>query len=84
MPEHEPGDLVHRVVAPDILHVDQRAILAAQHGAVDRTRRQIKAGRGVDDFGELIKVRGPDSCIRQLKVFQSLHHVAEHRALRAA
>src|ERR1700742_1570122 len=46
--EHPAGDLVDRVVAPDVLHVDQRAILLRQHAAVDRARFEVERGRGVD------------------------------------
>ena len=45
---HVAGDLVDRVVPADILHIEQRPVLLAQHAAMDRAGRQIKARRGVD------------------------------------
>src|SRR5262249_30707827 len=49
--EHPAGDLVDRVVAADVLHVDQRTIPLAQHAAVDGACLQVERGRGVDLVG---------------------------------
>ena len=49
------GDLVDRVVAPDILHIDQGPVLAAQHAAVDGAGGEIQARHGVYGFGQRIQ-----------------------------
>ena len=83
--EHVTGDLVHGVVPADVLHVDQRLILPAQHRAVNRPGLEIEAGRGVDLPGQAIEPRGPEpGVLRQLDVIEFLHHIAEHRSLGAA
>ena len=84
MLEHPAGDLVDRVVAADVLHVDQRLVLARQHAAVDRAGLEIERRRGVDLVGQRVEPRGAQLGVRQRDVLQRLHQVAEHGALRAA
>src|SRR6516162_649068 len=51
MEVHVASDLVDRVVPADILHVEERPILFAQHATMDRPGGEIKARRGVDLAG---------------------------------
>ena len=82
---HVAGDLVDRVVPADILHIDQRPILLAQHAAVDRPGCQIKARRGVDLAGQRVEPRGPQHRFGvEPNLLEFLHQVAENRALGAA
>src|SRR4051812_47151148 len=46
--EHPAGNFVDRVVAPDVLHVNERAIFLREHAAVDRARFEVERRRGVD------------------------------------
>ena len=38
MLEHVTRDLVHRVVTTDVLHVDERLVLACEHASVNGAR----------------------------------------------
>src|ERR1051326_4045296 len=55
--EHPAGDLVDGVVAPDVLHIDERPVFDREHAAVDRARLEIERGRGVDLVGERVEPR---------------------------
>ena len=81
---HPAGDLVDGVVAADILHIDQRAILPAKDGAVDRARLQIKAGGRVDLLRQRVEPACPQRRGGEGHALQLLHHVAENGADRAA
>src|SRR3954469_24514034 len=49
--EHPAGDFVDRVVASDVFHVDERAILLREHAAMDRAGFEVERGRRVDLVG---------------------------------
>src|SRR6266700_5375551 len=55
MLEHPARDLIDRVMAADVLHVDQRPILLRQHAAVDGAGFEIERGRSVDLMAERIE-----------------------------
>ncbi len=85
VPPHVAGDLVHRVVPADVLHIDQRPVLARQHAAVDGARFQIEAGGRVDLAGQ----RRQPGCLDprgrgQPDILELLHQVAENRPLGTA
>src|SRR5262245_19197055 len=40
--EHPSGDLVDRIMATDVLHIDERAVALRQHAAVDRAGFEIE------------------------------------------
>ena len=82
--EHPAGDLVDGVVAADVLHVDERPVLAGEHAAVDGAGLEIERGRGVDGVGEPVEPRGLERRLRQRDGVERLHEVAEGGALRAA
>ena len=63
--EHPAGDLVDGVVAADVLHVDERPVLAGQHAAVDGAGLEIERGRGVDRVGQPIEPGGLERRLRQ-------------------
>src|SRR5262245_34487606 len=83
--KHVAGDLVDGVVPADVLHVDQRPVLRAQHAAMNGPRLQIEAGFGVDLLRQVVEPRRLDAGLRaQLDLVEILHQVAEHGALRTA
>jgi hypothetical protein len=84
MPEHPARDLVDRIVAADVLQIDQRPILVREHAAVDGARFEIERRRRVDPVRERVKPRGAQLGVRQARVIDHLHQVAEHGALSAA
>src|SRR5262249_42601281 len=55
MPVHVAGYLVDRVVAADILHIQQRFILPAKDGAVYRTGLEIERRNSVDRLRQPIE-----------------------------
>ena len=83
--QHVARDFVDRVVAADVLHVDQRSVLLAQHAAVDRAGLQIQRRLGVDLARQLHRARrfaaAPSSTA---ELVERLHQVAEHGPLRTA
>jgi hypothetical protein len=82
---HVARDLVDRVVAPDVLEIDQNAILFAQGAAVDRARLEVEGRNCVDLAHEGIQPGCSDHGVfRQLDLIEPLHKVAERSALRAA
>ena len=85
MQVHVAGDLVDRVVPADILHIEQRPVLLAQHAAMDRAGGQIEARRGVDLAGQRVKPGGAQHRVRvEPDLVEFLHQIAEHGALGAA
>src|SRR5260370_10711567 len=53
--EHPARDLVDRVVAADVLHIDQRTVALAQHATVNGAPLQLEPGRGVDLVGDRLE-----------------------------
>src|SRR5215213_465342 len=83
--EHPAGNLVRRIVAPDVLDVNQRPVALRQHAPVNCTGLEVERRHRVDFLHQLVEPARPHhGAGGELDGSEMLHEIAEHGALRAA